>query len=536
MKLIKGAVGLVVSSALVFPLSVSAAKEGTRQEDIKVFLDGKQMSFEAAPIIVDGTTLVPLRAIFSALGAEVTWNNEKHSVSAKKEDVNILLTIGEKKASKNGKPIPLNTPSVIHQSTTYVPLRFVSEALGTLVGWNKNSNSVSISSDPLEEYVVKRVIDGDTIEVVDKWAGIETVRLIGVDTPESVPTGPIEYYGKEASEYTKTHLTGKTVYIASDHKDSYGRTLGYVYMLDGTFYNALLPSEGYATVMTVEPDVKWSAYFTFVESQAKQKSLGLWNNEKNQANADMKKYFVEKSKEFGFKEGEFNSGQFITRDLVARMIVTSMFPKTKYVFVANTLIDVSQQDWFQYYVGVLIQEGVIELSDLNSGMFEPDRPVTYGEYKKMITNALLGDENTDLKLTDFNLFQDNIDDGQLMTMGEALVVTDKASKVLVPLRKYFDSLKAAATNSDTLESLTKTLNNEEITAKVGDLKEEFTKINFDSIQKKSASIFNYFLQALKEGSWKDIVTITKIRSVINNIENNISDAAQYLKEAKDATN
>ncbi|MEK5357808.1 stalk domain-containing protein [Paenibacillus sp. FSL L8-0709] len=528
----KAVIVVALLSVLVFPFSVSAANQSSTETSVKVFLDGKQLSFDSPPMIVNGSTLVPMRAIFGALGAEVTWNNKTQSVSAKREGLDISLRIGEKKAVKNGIAIPLATPSVIIRNSTYVPLRFVSEALGALVGWNKGSSSISISSAPYRKVVVDRTVDGDTIELNDG----EKVRLIGVNTPESVQSGPIEFYGVEASNYTKAQLTGKTVYITSENKDTYGRTLGYVFLTDGTFYNALLASEGYATVMTIEPNTKWSPYFEYVQSQAKKKSVGIWSNKKEQASADMQKYFIEKSKEFGFKEGEFSSGQFITRDFVARMIVTSMFPKTKYVFAANTLIDVSQQDWFQYYVGVLLQEGVIKISDLNSGMFEPDRPITYGEYKKMISNALFGTENTDLKLADFNLLQENISDSQLMTMGEALIATEKASNVFVPLSKYYASLKEAAANSNALEALTQKINDVDINSKVSSLKKEFNKKNFESIQQKSSDIFQDFLELLKKGSWKDIITISKIKALISDIESDLVDASEHLKEAKAASN
>lgn len=92
--------------------------------------------------------------------------------------------------------------------------------------------------------LVKRVIDGDTF-VTDTG---QKVRLIGVDTPETVhPSKPVQFFGKEASNFTKSHLEGKTVQLEYDWQktDKYNRTLAYVY-LDSTFFNALLVQEGYA--------------------------------------------------------------------------------------------------------------------------------------------------------------------------------------------------------------------------------------------------------------------------------------------------
>src|SRR4030066_595806 len=80
-----------------------------------------------------------------------------------------------------------------------------------------------------------RVIDGDTI-VVTIGGQEEKVRLIGVDTPETVhPNKPVEYFGKEASEFTRRMVEGKQVSLEYDwqRKDKYGRTLAYVYLKDG---------------------------------------------------------------------------------------------------------------------------------------------------------------------------------------------------------------------------------------------------------------------------------------------------------------
>lgn len=113
-------------------------------------------------------------------------------------------------------------------------------------------------------YEVIRVVDGDTI-VVDIDDIETTVRLIGVDTPESVHPDSKENSeeGTEASEYTKSLLGGTSVYLEYDSfkTDSYGRTLAYVYLEDGRMLQEVLLEEGYATVMTVEPNVKYKNKF-----------------------------------------------------------------------------------------------------------------------------------------------------------------------------------------------------------------------------------------------------------------------------------
>ncbi len=91
---------------------------------------------------------------------------------------------------------------------------------------------------------VVKIVDGDTIKV--KIGGsTETVRLIGVDTPETVhPNRPVEYFGKEASAFTKRMANGKSVRLEDDpectNRDKYGRLLRYVYLPDGTMLNGLI--------------------------------------------------------------------------------------------------------------------------------------------------------------------------------------------------------------------------------------------------------------------------------------------------------
>lgn len=125
---------------------------------------------------------------------------------------------------------------------------------------------------------VDRVVDGDTFATKINGKD-EKVRLIGVNTPESVKPGESpQPFGKEAAEYTKKMLSGKKVYLAFDvqDRDKYGRLLAYVYLEDGTFYNLHIVQEGYAQVMTIPPNVKFQDRLLAAQKEAKQKKKGLW--------------------------------------------------------------------------------------------------------------------------------------------------------------------------------------------------------------------------------------------------------------------
>jgi micrococcal nuclease len=138
--------------------------------------------------------------------------------------------------------------------------------------------------DPPKDAVaakVQRVSDGDTF-VATVQGRRERVRVIGVDTPESVaPNRPDEPYGEEASEFAKHYLDGETVRLAGDvePRDRYGRMLAYVWLKDGTFWNALLVAEGYAQQLTIPPNVTYAGLFRRLVVEARQSNRGLWAEE-----------------------------------------------------------------------------------------------------------------------------------------------------------------------------------------------------------------------------------------------------------------
>jgi len=147
----------------------------------------------------------------------------------------------------------------------------------------KKQEEALASNLGLVAVTVSRVVDGDTIELSDG----SKVRLIGVNTPES--TTRHEEYGKEASNYTSTKLTGKKVWLQKDvsETDRYGRLLRVVWLaipsnvmdeneIRTKMFNADLVLNGYAEPSTYQPDVKYSDYFVKFAREARDKNTGLW--------------------------------------------------------------------------------------------------------------------------------------------------------------------------------------------------------------------------------------------------------------------
>lgn len=113
---------------------------------ITVKVDGKALKLDQPPVIQDGRTLVPLRAIFEALGAQVKWDAEAQSVIAEKRLDIISLVIGDNKLNINGDEKTLDVPAQIIEGRTMVPVRAISEAFGAKVDWNAATGTVTVDS------------------------------------------------------------------------------------------------------------------------------------------------------------------------------------------------------------------------------------------------------------------------------------------------------------------------------------------------------------------------------------------------------
>ena len=159
------------------------------------------------------------------------------------------------------------------------------------------SQQTSQNSAQTEKATVVRVVDGDTLVASNTSGQEQKIRLIGVNTPESVSSDETKNCaeGKEASAYTKSVLTpGRTVYLEYDtgRTDKYGRTLAYVWLNDSAnttslnelsshMFNAMLLAKGFANTMEIEPNVKYALSFDLIKQQAQNNQVGFWSHEQN---------------------------------------------------------------------------------------------------------------------------------------------------------------------------------------------------------------------------------------------------------------
>ncbi|MEK4262554.1 stalk domain-containing protein [Paenibacillus sp. FSL L8-0499] len=177
-------VGLLVLP-MMFQSSVKAATA-----PISIFIDGVRLSTDQAPVMVNGRTMVPLRAIFEAFNASIKWNQKTQTVTATKDDTTIMLKIGSKTATINNKAVTLDVPGQNLKGRTMVPTRFVSEALGHDVGWNPSTKVVTITTSGSKTGTVNPASNVQLKDVSDNGDG----RDLQVSFTQSSNEALVDHY------------------------------------------------------------------------------------------------------------------------------------------------------------------------------------------------------------------------------------------------------------------------------------------------------------------------------------------------------
>lgn len=189
--------------------------------------------------------------------------------------------------SSTPAPVPTNIPPAPPTATwTHVPTEMPAATLTPTprpISTPVVTPTQSKPSPGAETYSVVEVVDGDTIRI-DMGGTTETLRLIGIDTPETRdPRKPVQCFGKEASDRAKLLLVGQRVRIAEDPtqdtRDKYGRLLAYVWRADGLFYNYRTILDGYAHEYTYNTPYQFQAQFRAAENEARENGRGLWSTD-----------------------------------------------------------------------------------------------------------------------------------------------------------------------------------------------------------------------------------------------------------------
>jgi hypothetical protein len=166
--------GMLLISFLV--LSVACpAYAASPQAPIKIFLDGSTLETDVDPVLKEGRTLVPFRAIGEALMAQVDWDESARKVTLTLGDKTVQLVIGDSTAYVNGNARTLDVPAMLVENRTLVPLRFISESLGASVQWSGELRRVDITTtttaapEPGAQQPLSQVMVYISMDYLDDW-------------------------------------------------------------------------------------------------------------------------------------------------------------------------------------------------------------------------------------------------------------------------------------------------------------------------------------------------------------------------------
>lgn len=186
---------------VLVPLAAAAQAAGT----ITVKLDGRILSFDTSPQIVQGRVLVPLRGIFEALGVHLQWQGETKTIIGTKGNTTIVLRVGMREALVNTDKIVLDVPAQVIRGRTLVPLRFIAESLHTYVSWDGERKVVRISTRAEQPPTGRPVAEGNydpsrRLELVARINPRVDFKVV-LEPGALVKAAPVRLYADSAYSY-----------------------------------------------------------------------------------------------------------------------------------------------------------------------------------------------------------------------------------------------------------------------------------------------------------------------------------------------
>ncbi len=191
----------LLPAALLFFAAVPALAE----QPVNIKVNNTSVMAEQPPIIENGRTLVPLRAIFESLGAAVEWDDPSKTVTASRSDTSISLTIGADTALVNGAEAALDAPAKIVNDSTLVPVRFIAESFGCYVGWQDSTKTVFIADGadmPCRDLTVHFLDVGQADSILIQLPNNENMLIdAGKNSSGEFVTGYISALGIDTLDY-----------------------------------------------------------------------------------------------------------------------------------------------------------------------------------------------------------------------------------------------------------------------------------------------------------------------------------------------
>ena len=213
---------------IVFVLS-SGMVSYADQPPITVFLNGEQLVFDVQPTLENGRTLVPMRAIFEALGAEVSWDNETFTAVAVKDGTTIAMTIDDNILFKNGEVTELDVPARLVDGRTLVPVRAVSEGLGADVQWDNENWIVNITTKKEKIYPYTELAPDDKAVLKAEYTSLRYLfeqyhlpsYIFGDDGVKTSLKSKSKYLGELTDKAWYMMVSGKISSIQTESETNY---------------------------------------------------------------------------------------------------------------------------------------------------------------------------------------------------------------------------------------------------------------------------------------------------------------------------
>lgn len=214
----KALITLIISFILVMSTWVLAYADG-----ISIKINGNSIESDCEPKIIDGRTMLPVRAIFESLGAEVNWDDATKTIIGKKGSLTVKMKIGEKVMSINGKPLKMDSAATIINERTYAPARYIAESFGFDVSWNPELKEVSINSKVLttKESTTEITTQAATITEVSTQKNIATTEssteTTTMSAAEILNNSPVQGVGANTYKLIKNDILNafKVYYIGN---------------------------------------------------------------------------------------------------------------------------------------------------------------------------------------------------------------------------------------------------------------------------------------------------------------------------------
>jgi hypothetical protein len=294
---------LVCLLAFTFIFS-SLCTQTFAEGDISVFVDGNKVEFDVAPVINDGRTLVPVRAIFESIGAKVTWDDATKTVYSDMNDTKISLKINDNVLSKNGESIALDVPAKLIKDRTMVPVRAISEAYGCYVSWNDAKRTVAIITDPDKVEIAN--INGESISVayfnyclyqIESYAAqsfncsLEDIKKMWGTGLDGTSFG--EYIIDMAIDHISL-LKSATQYAGNNKITLTGDEMDYVDEIIASIENELGSKEAFDEYMAMCGSTPKAAYDYYTENAYLNKIYEVLGKEIKASDKEIKKFLDEK--------------------------------------------------------------------------------------------------------------------------------------------------------------------------------------------------------------------------------------------------